>query len=372
MFLKTVDHSETVEMQAFLVLDEHAVSGKSLEDGDILEYTSGKVSQVSIGDTLVRVYPGESSSSAVEKIYALREKIEFCKKVSDYAARQGVDQIKKQIEKYEKDISAENDLDRKEELRYEYKALLAAYSAKMDSSFDYQSLIKGYESEINAAYASLGKEKAKYISDVNGAYFSECDGYEGMISQDMVTSGDLDSLYGALSEKKQSESIGELGKVVDMNTWRLACMTDRDTALHIVAGQSFKVTLGSSDKVCTLTAERVVSERGRKEAVVVFKSSLMLECDDYSHFQTVSVALNTLSGYRIPTGAVRYENGVSGVYVLRGSIVRYRQIEIIGAGDGYVIASQSVSEVAEGFSALNRYDRVIVRGHDLYDRKVII
>jgi hypothetical protein len=163
-----------------------------------------------------------------------------------------------------------------------------------------------------------------------------------------------------------------LGKVVDMNVWYLVCRTDRDTSLRVVKGNVLNVTLESSGKVCKMTVDRVVSERDRDEAVIILKSSLMLECDDYAHFQTVKVALGSSEGYKIPTGAVRYENGVSGVYVLRGSIVRFRQIEIVGAFDGYVIVSPTVSEVGEGLTALNRYDRVIVRGHNLYDKKVII
>ncbi len=372
-FLKTVKVSENIELEAFLSVDEHAVKqSSSHEAGAVIEYVSGKRSYVSIGDTVVRAYPSGSDVSTIERIYALSEKIAFCKKVDEYSSRQGADRLKQKIEKCEKDIAAETSLEKQNELREEYRVLLAAYSAKMDPSVNYQKLIKDYESEIAKARETLGKAKAEYKSDVNGAYFSECDGYEGMIDISSLSSADLDTLYTALSEKNKDDSVSALGKVVDMNVWYLVCRTDRETSLRMVKGDTLSVTLESSGKTCKMTVDRVVSERDRDEAVIILKSSLMLECEDYAHFQNIKISLGEVEGYKIPTGAVRYENGVSGVYVLRGSLVRYRQIEIVGAFDGYVVASTGSFDVLEGLTALNRYDRIIVRGHNLYDKKVII
>lgn len=372
MFLKKTDYAESFEMQAYLALSEHKISDKDYEDGMLIEYASGKSAQVSSGDIVVRLYSEESDASLVNRIYELREKIAFCEKVHEYSARQGAEQLKGQIEKHENDIMSALDLETKNELRAEYEVLLAAYAAKMDTSVNYTEMIRGYQNEIKSAYSALGKTKAEYKSDVNGAYFAECDGYEAMFSEDDIKNGKLELLYKGVTDRTASKNPGRLGKVADMNTWRLVCITDRDTSLRIAKGSKLDVTLGSSGKIYRLTVDRVVSEKGRDEAVVIFSSNLMLECDDYAHFQTVSVALSSTEGYKIPISAVRYENGISGVYVLRGSLVRYRQIEIIGSGDGYVIVATSVSSVAEGLSALNRYDRIIVRGQNLYDRKVII
>ncbi len=372
MFLKKTDCVESFEMQAYLSLSERKISDGVYEDGMLLEHVSGKSSRVSIGDTVVRLYSKESDASLVNRIYELKEKIAFCEKVSEYSSRQSAEQLKTQIEKHENDILSASDLGKKNELRAEYEVLLAAYAAKMDTSVNYSEVIKGYQNEMSSAYSALGKAKAEYKSDVNGAYFAECDGYEAMFSDSDIVSGDLDLLYGGVTDRVPSGEAGKLGKVADMNTWRLVCATDRDTSLRIVKGNRLDVTLGSSGKTYRLTVDRVISEKGRDEAVIIFSSSLMLDCNDYAHFQTVSVTLSSTEGYKIPISAIRYENGVSGVYVLRGSLVRYRQVDIIGGGDGYVIVATSVSSVADGLSALNRYDRIIVRGQNLYDRKVII
>ncbi len=371
MFLKKTTYTESFEMKAYLSLNEHFVEG-SCEDGALLEYVSGESARISSGDTLVRVYASGADASLVAKIKKLSEEIEFCKKVSVYVARQSVEYLKAQIEKCEKDISATNDLTEKNELRTELRALLAAHAAKMDSSVSYSDIIKGYENEISAAYSALGKAKAEYTADMNGAYFAQCDGYESMFDWNDISEGGLDSLYDAVSQAKPSQNVGKLGKIADMNTWRLVCITDKSSSLRMIKGKRLNVTLGASGSNYTLTVERVVTERYSDKAVVILTSSLMLDCEDYAHFQTVKVDVGSKSGYKIPISAVRYENGISGVYVLRGSMVRFRQIDIIGSGDGYVVAATGVAQAAEGVSVINRYDRIIVRGHNLYDRKVII
>ncbi len=371
MFLKKINYSETLEMKAYLSLSEHPISG-SIEKDAVLEYASGENALISKGDTVVRVYSQDADASLIEKIKGLKEKIEFCQKVSLYVSRESVERLKTQIEKCEKDISAATDLGKKNELRDELQVLLAAHAAKMDASVNYSDIIRGYEKEISSAYEALGKAKAEYTSDINGAYFAECDGYESMFNWDDISKGGLDLLYDAVSEGRASQNIGKLGKVADMNSWRLVCITDKESSLRTIKGKRLNVTLGASGNTYTLTVERVVTERDSDKAVVIFSSSLMLDSDDYAHFQTVKVAVSSVNGYKIPISAVRYVNGVSGVYVLRGSMVRFRQIDIVGSGEGFIVAATSVSQVAEGVSVLNRYDRIIVRGHNLYDRKVIV
>ena len=90
------------------------------------------------------------------------------------------------------------------------------------------------------------------------------------------------------------------------------------------------------------------------------------------NLKNVKVVLKNHKGYKLPITAVRYDNGVCGVYVLRGSLVKFRQVEILLAGDGYVIVTGDLAETAEGISPLSKYDRVIVRGQNLFDGKVIV
>ena len=66
------------------------------------------------------------------------------------------------------------------------------------------------------------------------------------------------------------------------------------------------------------------------------------------------------------------EKKVQGVYVLYGSEVQFKQISVIYANDDYVICDPSPDpdKLFNG-ETISLYDKVIVKGDDLYDGKVI-
>lgn len=372
-FIEAETHLQTVEMSAFMLATEHVIDYAQYTDSMPIDYPLGDNTLVSIGDTVAEVYRSDVDRSLITRLKDARSRLEFYQTASFYAARQSVESLGEKIKKCERDISATEDTSRKSELVWELKVLLAAQAAKMDDSLGYSDLIKSCQNEINSISSSLGGAQKTFVSDVNGAYFAKCDGYENVMSASELGSADLSYLKDLVSGSLESSYTGTgVGKLVDMNTWSLVCLTDKQSSLKLHEGKSINVTLGRSGNTHSLTVQRVLIDRQGEDAIVILSSSRMMDCEDYSHFQKVTVQLGSEKGYKIPVGAVRYENGVSGVYVLRGSKVIYRQIDIVGAGDGYVIAATNVSSPVEGLSSLNRYDRVIVRGHDLYNGKVIV
>ncbi len=372
-FLTLETHLNTVEMSAFMLTSEKALEYPQYTNGMVIDHPMGDRSLVSVGDTVAGVYSDSVDKSLVVRLDDARRRLEFYEAVALCVARQSVDSISEKIRKCEKSISETDDLGRLAELRSELKVLLSAHSAKMDASVGYTELIKECQSEISSLNAELGIAKKEFTSDLNGGYFSSCDGYEGIVSSDELESADFSLLRDLVNGKLEPKSTDKsIGKLVDMNTWKLVCLTDKQSSLRLFDGTKVNVTLGNSGSVYKLTVERVIAERNSDDAVIILSCGQMISCDDYAHFQNVFVELESKEGYKIPIDAVRYENGIAGVFVLRGSKVIYRRIEIVGGGDGYVIASANLKNDGSGISPLNRYDRVIVRGHDLYDGKVIV
>ena len=63
---------------------------------------------------------------------------------------------------------------------------------------------------------------------------------------------------------------------------------------------------------------------------------------------------------------------MQGVYVLYGSEVQFKQIAILYATKDYVICDTSPQEgTLFNGETISLYDKVIVKGDDLYDGKVI-
>lgn len=371
-FLSETTESEFIEMKAYMSVEEYVVPDTQYYEGMAVEHSAGKTALVSVDETVVRLYYNEDAGELVSQLEYLNEKLEFCKKARDYASKYSVSRLNELIDKTESSLLASENFHDKNSFQAEYEILLAARASKMGNSVDYSAVISECESTIKEIYGKLGRAYAEYKSTINGAYFSSCDGYESKIPQNVFSVADLDTLYNAVCDDSTPEEAGKLGKLVNLNKWYLVCATDKTSTYYMKKGDKLEVELGSSGRICKLSIERVVTERGRDEAIIVFSSDIMLDSEDYEHYQTVKVALKKHTGYKLPVTAIRYENGVAGVYVLRGSMVKYRQVEILYAGDGYVIVTGNVVSDVEGISSLSRYDRVIVRGQNLFDGKVII
>ena len=371
-FLSEKVEAEAIEMKAYMSVEEYLIPDSAYLEGMSIEYAAGKSSLVSVGDTVVRLYDCDDADDLILQLEYLNEKIEFCNKANEYATKYSVSRLNELIDKAENAFLSVEKFSDKNKLRNEYEVLLAARSSKMGNSIDYSAVISDCKSEIKAIYSNLGKSRAEYQSTVNGAYFSECDGYEDKIPQSLFSSADLQTLFDAVSDESSPETAGKLGKLVNLNKWYLVCATDKTSTYYMKKGDKLEVELGNSGRIYKMAVERVVTERGRDEAVIVFSSDIMLNSEDYEHYQNVKVVVKEHRGYKLPVTAIRYENGVSGVYVLRGSVVKYRQVDILTAGDGYVIVTGNAVPSVEGISSLSRYDRVIVRGQNLFDGKVIV
>ena len=72
----------------------------------------------------------------------------------------------------------------------------------------------------------------------------------------------------------------------------------------------------------------------------------------------------------MPISAVRMQDGVQGVYVLRGYEVVFKEIETILETDGYFIVKENDgTPESRGKLALN--DQIIISGKNLYVGKIV-
>ena len=103
------------------------------------------------------------------------------------------------------------------------------------------------------------------------------------------------------------------------------------------------------------------------ETVLILSSKIM--DSDIARLRTedVEIVINETDGIRINKSAVRVVNGVQGVYVLTGNIVRFKKLDVIYTGDDYVV-SKMVNKFREDHLYI---DAVILEGKDLKDGKLI-
>ena len=83
--------------------------------------------------------------------------------------------------------------------------------------------------------------------------------------------------------------------------------------------------------------------------------------------QSAEIVFASYSGLRVPKSAVRVENGQTGVYILEGTLAKWKPITILhDTGESYVAAldTSSTDNLWPG-------DELIINAKNLYDGKVV-
>ena len=83
--------------------------------------------------------------------------------------------------------------------------------------------------------------------------------------------------------------------------------------------------------------------------------------------QSAEVVFASYSGLRVPKSAVRVENGQTGVYILEGTLAKWKAITILhDTGESYVVEKDTSST-----NNLWPGDELIINAKNLYDGKVV-
>lgn len=220
--------------------------------------------------------------------------------------------------------------------------------------------------------------KAEYITaSAAGFFYTDVDGYETLFSASDVSSMTLNSFRELIeSEPKTEDAQGEgkttVGKIVTAFTWYIACPVTTDQAVGLSVSKNYTVVFPYSDgQRVTMKLERIVTEPESDEAVLLLSSNTIISDMNYLRSQPVELVVQSYSGYKIPVSAVRIRDGEQGVYILQGSVVKYRQVEVLFESDGYFIAEPKDVYDETQTNRLGLYDLIIIKGRDLYDGKII-
>ena len=86
-----------------------------------------------------------------------------------------------------------------------------------------------------------------------------------------------------------------------------------------------------------------------------------------SRVQDVDIVVGEYTGLKVPAQALRQSGGQWGVFVLSGSVAQFKPVTWIYQTESYYLVPCAKS-AKEG---LYRYDRIITRGRDLADNKLV-
>ncbi len=246
--------------------------------------------------------------------------------------------------------------------------LLSAGNRKQMALGDDSGLSQRLESlkaELLELTATLPAVQGSVMADRSGYFVSKTDGYEGVLKAD-----DLSQLTPEAMQNVRPQEVGEnvIGKIVSDYEWYVAAVVSINDSLNYKEGDTLKLeTSVKSAPTLTATVKKINISETLEKAVIVFACNDMNSELASIRTANMTVVTKEYTGLRISRKALRVVDGVKGVYVQTGMQVSFVPVEIIYRSDSYIICEK----VNENGNYLKLYDKVVVKGKNLYDGKIV-
>ena len=237
--------------------------------------------------------------------------------------------------------------------------------------------------ELENEYSTLRSQTGKYSeikSGGTGYYISGVDGYENILDYDKVDSWKIEDVQAAFSAEPADVSENQIGRLVHGYYWYLACIVDTNQINTLREGRRRTISFpDSSVGDISATVRMIRSDVSTGKSLLVFECNTMNEDLSTLRNERAVIVLEEISGYRVDNRAIRSdENNEVGVYVVKGSVMRFKKLEIAYTGDEYSIVTtpflrnddEKMKEVSKS-QYIGVFDEYIVDGQDLYDGKII-
>lgn len=231
----------------------------------------------------------------------------------------------------------------------------------------------------------------RVASERAGWFYYTADGYESLFTPTRAASMTPEEFNAMIAASASDPGTGAVGKLILSSTWYAAAYVPLAEVSCFGVGRVYDMLINdSAETVIPMTCMRLVPDAGG--ALLVFSAQSMPAGFTFSRRISAETVYSSVSGYRIPSGAVVTQKGpvtgedVNGVYVLEGNRVVFRRIDILARRDGYLIArtSERVQSLlsgmsgedadrvrADGWEFLTINDNVILGGSDLYEGKMV-
>ncbi len=229
--------------------------------------------------------------------------------------------------------------------------------------------LEALRTEREELIASLGGG-ATYTAEQSGYFYSTVDGYEGDFSMAALESMSGEEFF-SLMAKPAAPTAGAYGKMSYTSEWRLVLPVQISEQKYFEVGETYDALFEENGKsTIPLTVERIVEVPAHASALIIFSCDRLLENFDFDRSQSVKITVDTVSGIYVPKANVTRVDGIRGVYILRGSVVYFRQIDIIYEGSDYYLVKEG-RESDDEIEYLQINDFIITEGKNLFDGRVV-
>ncbi len=326
--------------------------------------------KIASGGTIANIYENDSASAAASRIVEIDKQLDLIADIEGYndSTAVDVDTINERINDHLNSFIYKTSDSRFSDLGTDVADLLTMMTRKqvaIGEQNDFSLLKDSLTKEKESLKASVGTPKSYIYSDTAGYFVSNADGYETKL-----TTEDLSIYTPEYLKKVKEESVGEnvIGKIVYDYEWYIAVPVTLNDSRYFRVGDTLdvKTNISSGARLSTVVECINISEKG-DEAILILRCNEMNS--DLASVRTadITVVKKEYSGIMVKSDAIRIVDGKTGVYVVSGIEAKFVETEIIFSDADYHICTLNTSDS----SKLRLYDKIIVKGRNLYDGKII-
>ena len=372
---------EGTDLSGYVVREERVLADDA---GGLLRLQRSEGERVSAGGTVALVYADQTSLDRQQEIDELTSRIDQLQFAQEASVGSEVllkldAQIMRSLLAYRSELAAGR-LDNAEEHETELRSLVLKRDYTNSDSENLSGQIAELQGRLKELKAQAASSVRRVTAPVSGLYSAVVDGYETVLTPDALA----DMTPSQLNAVKADETVAsQTGKLILGDCWYYAVtMSAEQTEALRDAGGSMTLRFAKGveqDQTVTLYAVGP-EEQGR--VVVTFRGEYNLAQLTLLRRQSAQLIRRTVAGIRVPNEALRAANtkvdqegnrttaeGL-GVYCVVGMEARFKPVEVVYSGDGFVLVRSAAASDQESLR-LRPGDEIIISAKDLYDGKVV-
>lgn len=211
-----------------------------------------------------------------------------------------------------------------------------------------------------------------YSAERSGYFYGYTDGYEEFFTMDAVDRLTAESFDELIAKRAAKQPNGETayGKLCFSSEWKLVLPAPADFQSYFEEADVYSGEFTDNGRaVIPLTFERAVESSDSQTVLLIFSADRLPDNFSFDRTQSVKIDIDTVSGIYVPKNVVERADGFRGVYILRGSVVYFRRIEIVYEGSDYYLVKAGLT--GEDVSYLQVNDLIILNGKNMFDGRVL-
>ena len=229
--------------------------------------------------------------------------------------------------------------------------------------------LEALRAERKELLSSCGKG-ASYAADRSGYFYSSPDGFENTFTSAAIESLTGESFFD-LIESSPASTANAYGKISYTSEWYLVLPVKAGEQKYFEAGGVYDVLFEENGRTSLpMTFEKSVEDSEQGVWLIVLSCDRLPEDFELLRRQSVQITVDSTSGIYVPKDCVKKVDGIRGVYILRGSVVHFRQIDVLYEGSDYYLVKSGL-ESGEEIEYLQVNDLIITNGKQLFDGMVV-